>query len=199
MKLHSASQAIHEAYALGFKGKGLDIKKMLSADFKSSRGFKDRNWQHVNECEAGLILLALAELDPHLQAWAVWCHGPRVPEYLPEQGKFFEWLNNDVGIQLLEYELEHRKKPFSDAVCSKIRDVVAYTALDYRHFSAIGKHLYSDSQIQKEAGIHRQNWKRDYQRWQSYAWRLFDELDRMLLPLVGGVVSEIKGSERVAV
>ncbi|WP_257282134.1 hypothetical protein [Endozoicomonas sp. ISHI1] len=197
MQFKSASQAIHDAYALGFKNKGLDVHRMLTADFKSSRGYKDRNWQHVDECESGLILLALAELQPHLQDWAVWCHGPRVAEYLPEQGRFFEWLNQEVGIRLLEYELEYRKKPFSEAVSSKIRDVVAYTALNYRHFTTTGQHQYSDSDIQKEASIHRQNWKRDYERWQSYAWRLFDELDRQILPLVAGVVVKLKALEEV--
>ena len=88
MRVSSASEAIHFAYAVGLVGKGRDFAKMVAMDFRSTRGFKDMDWRHVKKGEAGIILDALAGLEDHLQAWAVWCHGPRAPEYLPEQGRF---------------------------------------------------------------------------------------------------------------
>ncbi len=191
MQIGSASTAIHDAYAIGFIGKGQDMEKMLSMDFKSSRGFRDMNWHHVDKCEAGLIIAELSRLPVHLQAWAIWCHGPRLPEYMPEQGRFFTWLNDDVGIKLLEQELEREKK-FSVGQLEKIRTVVACTAMDYQHFAITGQHEFPVSKIQKFSGIQRQNWKRDFQQWHSYAWNLCDELDREVLPLVGGVLGRIK-------
>ncbi|WP_163370954.1 hypothetical protein [Endozoicomonas acroporae] len=193
MRVYSSSQAIHEAFALGFRARGQDIKKMLSMDFKSTRGSRDMNWQHVDKLAAGLIMDALSSLPAHLQDWAVWCHGPRIEEYLPEQGRFFAWLNDDVAIRLLESERAYRP-----GTAAKVRDVVAYAVLDYRSYTTTGRHEYSVKRICKECGIVQNNWHRDFKTWHDYGWTLCDRLDAKVLPVVGKVVRRINFDPRGA-
>ena len=191
MRTNSASVAIHDAFAMEFVGKGRDFSKMLAMDFKSSRGYRDMDWRHVDKAEAGLIMKALSSLPEHQQAWAIWCHGPEVPEFLPDQRRFFSWLNDEIGMRLLESERNYRF-----ATCRKIRDVVAYSVMDYRSFVTNGQNKYPVKKIRKECGILQNNWNRDFKHWYDCGWALCDDLDRRVLPLVGGVLQRInQGSD----
>ena len=183
MRMYSASHAIHQAFCIDMVCKG--VLDAMSMGFSSVK--KDKGWRHCDEVESGIVQGVLSRLPEHLQAWAVWCHGPRVAEFLPEQGRFFHWLNEDVGIRLLSADRNYRP-----ATCDKIRDVVGYTVMDYRHYTATGEHLYPVKEIRKRCGIQRQNWNRDFADWHEYYWLLCDKaLDRAVLPVVGEALAKI--------
>ena len=182
MRIHSASHAIQQAYSIDMTN-----KRGLAIDMNFSTVTRDMGWRHCDEVESGIIQAALSRLPDHLQAWAIWCHGPRVPEFLPEQGRFFAWLNDDVAIRLLSTD-----KNYHAATCDKIRDLVAYTAMDYRHYTATGEHLYPVRVIRKRCGILRQNWKPNFVEFHEHYWQLFDQvLDRTVLSVVAQALDRI--------
>ena len=186
MKITGARQAIHEAYALGYKRQGLDIKRMMTLDFRTTFSGHDNGWHHIDELIAGLVIHALSQLPAHQQDWAVWCYGPQLPEYLPEQRRFFTWLHQIIAIALLDSERQYRA-----ATCDKIRSVVASAALEYRIYSIRGERRYSVSHLCLQLSIPRQNWTRDFQPWFDWAWRLFDTLDAAVLSKVSPVVKQV--------
>ena len=171
MKFYSARQAIHDAYAIHLRSKGFEINPV---SFRSANGSqKQNNDQRIcNAVEAGKIIAAVESLEEPFRSWAKWAYGPRTQEFLPEQAKFFQWLEQDVNQRLASSEREYR-----DTTLQRIRDVVAYTVLDYRGYAVNERHLYTASLIIRKCRIQRQNWRRDFERWWEVYW---DQCDRNL-------------------
>ena len=225
MKLRSARQAIHDAYALHLTSKGFDFdfrerakkpdfsgflqkayqrsekdrERMLSgfapvgfySEDRSQR--QDNNAQVRNAVEAGMIIAAVERLPEPFCSWAKWAYGPRTEDFLPEQGAFFRWLDQDVEDNFASITRVYRK-----ATRGKIRDVVVYAVLDYRSVVVNGRSLYPESLVIKKCQIHRGNWKRDFEAWHGYYWRLCDSyLDSVALPPVARVVHRLNhGAEK---
>ncbi|WP_257285163.1 bacteriophage antitermination protein Q [Endozoicomonas sp. SESOKO1] len=225
MQLTTARQAIHDAYATHLTSKGLEANFRAEAkkpDFAkylrtvhrckeetrealleefSPVGFYaedtsqklDTNSMICHAVEAGMIISAVERLDDPFKAWVKWAYGPRTEEFLPEQGRFFRWLDNDVTENFASIDRVYR-----EVTKEKIRDVVAYTVLNYRSFVISGRELYPKNLIINRCKIHRCNWKRDFETWHDYYWNLCDHyLDRLGLPTVASVVLRLKyGKER---
>ncbi|MFK0569910.1 hypothetical protein [Endozoicomonas sp.] len=136
-----------------------------------------------------MIISAVENLEEPFRSWAKWAYGPRTQEYLPEQARFFRWLDQDVRDNFSSIDRVYR-----GVTKAIIRDVVAYSVMDYRSYVVSERHLYPTSLIINRCKIHRQNWKRDFESWHQYYWNLCDEyLDRSALVVVGGVVARLKG------
>ncbi len=176
MKFYSARQAIHDAYAIHLTSKGFEVNPL--AFQAGSQSIKlDNNLLICNAVEAGKVIAAVENLDEPFRSWAKWAYGPRTEHLLPEQRRFFQWLEQDVTDKLAESDRDYR-----ESTQRRIRDVVAYTVLDYRSYVTNGQHLYPTSLIIKKCRIQKQNWKRDFQRWQVDFWELCDvSLDRRAL------------------
>ncbi|WOG28261.1 hypothetical protein [Endozoicomonas sp. 8E] len=80
---------------------------------------------------------------------------------------------------MLESERNYRP-----ATADKIRDVVALTVLNYRHFVSTDQYLYSDREVRKRCGIIRQNWCRDFAVWKHLYLDRCDQLDRVVLTVI---------------
>lgn len=168
MKFYSARQAIHDAYAIHLTSKGFEANSL--AFHSGSQSSKlDNNLLICNAVEAGKVIAAVEKLDEPFRSWAKWAYGPRTEHLLPDQRRFFQWLAQDVTERLSGSERGYR-----EATIQRIRDVVAYTVLDYRSYVTNGQHLYPSSLIIKKCRIHRQNWKRDYQPWYESYWIFCD-------------------------
>ena len=77
------------------------------------------------------------------------------------------------------------ERDYREATKQRIRDVVAYTVMDYRSYMTNGRHLYPTSLIIKKCRIQKQNWRRDFQKWHDSYWTLCDDvLDRQALCLL---------------
>ncbi|MGO0304991.1 bacteriophage antitermination protein Q [Endozoicomonas acroporae] len=164
MKFYSARQAIHDAYAIHLTSKGFEVNPLaFQAGSQSSK--LDNNLLICNTVEAGKVIAAVEKLDEPFRSWAKWAYGPRTEHLLPEQRRFFQWLEQDVTERLAESERDYR-----EVTQQRIRDVVAYTVLDYRSFVTTGQHFYPVSQIIKKCRIHKQNWKRDFSLWNALYW-----------------------------
>ena len=187
MKFYSARQAIHDAYAIHLRSKGFDVNQV---SFRSGNGSQKQNndYRICDAVEAGKVIAAVEGLEEPFRSWAKWAYGPRTQEFLPEQARFFEWLDRNVADNFDSIDRDYRK-----VTKQKIRDVVAYTVLDYRSFSINGQHLYPASLVINRCKIHRQNWKRDFLPWHGHFWNICDEfLDRACLPPVAGVVGKFR-------
>ncbi len=220
MILLSARQAIHDAYALNLTSKGLEVNFVSEAkkpdfaqylrnvhrckdetrdrlldEFNPVGFFTEDSSQKLNTnnlichaVEAGMIISAVEGLPEPFKAWAKWAYGPRTEEFLPEQGRFFRWLDQDVT-----ENFESIDRVYREVTREKIRDVVAYTVLNYRSYVINGKQLYPTSLIINRCKIHRQNWKRDFESWHDYYWNLCDTyLDKSALPSVASIVLRLK-------
>ena len=194
MKLRSARQAIHDAYALHLTGKSIGIDPREFWQEGSSKK-PDNNRQVCDAVEAGMIIAAVERLEEPYCSWAKWAYGPRVEQTLPEQARFFHWLEQDVMNRLVGMERNYRQ-----ATRDKIRDVVAYTVLDYRSYAVTERHRYPVKRIIKRCKIHRGNWQRDFQPWHDHYWNFCDrQLDRTVLIPVARVVHRLRhGREKTA-
>ena len=183
-----ARQAIWEAYAIHLTSKGFDVLDQVVSTKTASNGSLI-----CNAAQAGKVIAVIERLPEHLRAWAVWAYGPRTKTFgLSAQGAFFEWLIQDVTIRLLESDRQYR-----EATANKIRDVVAYTVMDYRHKVTTGLHLHPVSDIKKRCGIQHGNWKRDFVEWYDDYREVCNQLDRkVLLPLSNVLLEERRKSER---
>ncbi|UYM16268.1 hypothetical protein [Endozoicomonas euniceicola] len=151
MKFLSARQAIHDAYATNLTSKGFEINPVSFPSSGNTR--KQSNDSRIcHTVEAGIVIAAVEGLEEPFRSWAKWAYGPRTQEFLPEQNRFFRWLDEDVARRLGESERQYR-----EVTRQRIRDVVAYTVLDYRSFIISGRHLYPVSEIIKRCRIQRQN------------------------------------------
>ncbi|WP_299730136.1 bacteriophage antitermination protein Q [uncultured Endozoicomonas sp.] len=187
MKFHSARQAIHDAYAIHLTSKGFDVNPVAFRSGGKSNKL-DNNRLICNAVEAGMVIAAVEKLEEPFRSWAIWAYGPRTKHFLPEQGRFFQWLEQDVTERLAKSERDYR-----EATEQRIRDVVAYTVLDYRSYAANGRHLYSTSLVINKCRIHRQNWKRDFLSWHEYYWQFCDHnLDRTSLLSASESVRKLK-------
>lgn len=187
MKFLSARQAIHDAYATNLTGKGLDFNPVSFGAKGRCRQSNDNRICHT--VEAGMVIAVVESLDEPFQSWAKWAYAPRTQEYLPEQARFFQWLDQDVTEQFACIDRDYR-----EATKQRIRDVVAYTVMDYRSFIVSERHLYPTSLIIKHCKIQRQNWQRDFESWHRYYWGLCDgSFDRTALMPVGSVLERLKG------
>ncbi|WP_419831252.1 hypothetical protein [Endozoicomonas atrinae] len=187
MILLSARQAIHDAYAVHLTGKSYAIDPQ---EFWESNQGKNPNinQQICNAVEAGMIISTVEGLDEPYKSWAKWAYAPRTEHHLPDQGRFFEWLDRDV-----RQNLESIERKYREVTKEKIRDVVAYAVLDYRAFVINEIHLYPVSLIINRCNIQRQNWKRDFEPWHEYYWQFCDQqLDRMALVPVANSVQRLK-------
>ena len=174
-----ARQAIWEAYAIHLTSKGFDV-----LDLGGSTNTASNNALICNAVQAGKVIAVIESLPAHVRAWAVWAYGPRTENFgLSAQGAFFEWLVDDVAIRLLE-----SKRRYGTGAAGKVRDVVAYTVMDYRHKVTIGKHLHTVAGIKKRCGIQHSNWKRDFADWRDCYIAVCDELDRQALRPLGSVL-----------
>ncbi len=220
MKLTSAREAIHDAYAIHLTSKGFeanfraeakkpDFTNYLRAAHRCRDGIREEklaefspvgfysedkilrennNRQVCDAVEAGMIIAAVEALPEPFRSWAKWAYGPRTEDMLPEQGRFFRWLDQDVTNNFSEIDRVYR-----EATMEKIRDVVAYAVLDYRSYSVNDRHLYPVNLIINRIGIQRQNWKRDFEPWHAYYWRVCDSyLDKTALPAVASVVLRLR-------
>ena len=176
MKFISARQAIHDAYATNLTSKGFEVNPVgFRSGSKTNKQNNDNRICHT--VEAGIVIAAVEGLEEPFRSWAKWAYGPRTQEFLPEQARLFQWLEQDITEHFACIEREYR-----EATKQKIRDVVAYTVLDYRSFSINERHLYPVSLIISRCKIVRQNWKRDFLPWHRYYWNLCDAyLDRNCL------------------
>ena len=77
------------------------------------------NHQVCHAVEAGLIISAVEGLKEPFKSWAKWAYGPRTQEYLPEQARFFRWLDQDVSDKLASSE-----RKYKEATQRRIRDVL---------------------------------------------------------------------------
>ena len=95
MKLLSARQAIHDAYAIHLTGKsyGIDPREFWE---RGQGKVPNINQLICNAAEAGMIISTVEGLDEPYKSWAKWAYGPRTEHHLPDQGRFFEWLDRDV-------------------------------------------------------------------------------------------------------
>lgn len=98
-----------------------------------------------------MIISVVENLDEPFRSWAKWAYAPRTQEYLPEQSKFFKWLDADV---LDNFSCIDRV--IRDSTKIKIKDVVAYSVMDYRSYTISEKHLYPVSLIINRCVIIRQ-------------------------------------------
>ena len=174
MKLRCARQAIHDAYALHLTGKntGVDMNT-----FWHERHKPDNNQQVCKAVAAGMVIAAVESLEPHCSSWAKWAYGPQSRHTLAAQGHFFHWLDQDVTRRL-----DAMARNYRQATRDKIRDVVAYTMLDYRSHAHNGRHLYPVNRIIKRCNIHRGNWQRDFHAWHEHYWNVCDQqLDQTVL------------------
>ena len=147
MKFYSARQAIHDAYAIHLTSKGFEVNPLASRT--GSHSIKQGNDLLIcNAVEAGKIIAAVEKLDEPFRSWAKWVYAPRTEQLMPEQGRFFKLLEQDVTEQLVKSERDYR-----EATKQRIRDVVAYTVMDYRSYMTNGRHLYPTSLIIKNAGF----------------------------------------------
>ena len=185
MKFISARQAIHDAYATNLTSKGFEVNPVgFRSGSKTNKQNNDNRICHT--VEAGIVIAAVEALEEPFRSWAKWAYGPRTQEFLPEQNCFFRWLDSSVTENFASIDREYRQ-----VTKQKIRDVVAYSVMDYRSYTISGKHLYPVSMIIKRCGIIRQNWKRDFEHWHRYYWRVYnDYLDRSALVTVGEVVEK---------
>ena len=194
MKLRSARQAVHDAYAVHLTGKstGIDLREFWE-EGQSKK--PDNNQQVCNAVEAGMVIATVESLEEPYSSWVKWAYGPRTVHTLPEQGRFFQWLEQDVMTRL-----EGMERNVRQATCDKVRDVVAYTVLDYRSYSLNERHLYPVNLIIKRCKIHRGNWKRDFQFWHEFYWNFCDrQLDRTALIPVANTLNRLRyGQESVA-
>ena len=176
MKFYSARQAIHDAYAIHLTSKGFEVNPLASR--MGSHSIKQENDLLIcNAVEAGKIIAEVEKLDEPFRSWAKWVYAPRTEHFMPEQGRFFQWLEHDVTEKLAKSERDYR-----EATKQRIRDVVAFTVMDYRSYVTNGQHLYPTNLIIKKCRIHRQNWKRDYQPWYESYWLFCDScLDKKSL------------------
>ena len=227
MILTSARRAIHDAYAINLTSRGFEVKHTaavtkpdfssylfsvnrrlpdnrvkLLAEFKPVGFYTgdyvpggDNNQTICNTAEAGVIISAVQSLPEPFQSWAIWAYGPQTEHFKPEQTRFFCWLENDI-----QNNLEAIQRKYKKPAIQKIRQVVAYTVLNYRAYLVNGTRPYPDSRIVKECRIQRQNWKKDYQSWSRYYWLRCDNyLDAKALRPVGKAVSRlIRGRENNA-
>ena len=193
MKFYSARQAIHDAYAVYLTGKSTGINPR---DFLEESQLKkpDNNQQVCNAVEAGMVIATVENLEEPYSSWAKWAYGPRTEHALAEQSRFFQWLEQDVMTRL-----DGLEKNIRQATGDKVRDLVAYTVLDYRSYSVNERHLYPVNLIIKRCKIHRQNWKRDFLSWHQYYWTFCDEhLDRAALIPVSETIKRLKyGKEQI--
>ncbi|WP_163372648.1 bacteriophage antitermination protein Q [Endozoicomonas acroporae] len=170
MKFYSARQAIHDAYAIHLTSRGFEVNPLaFRAGSQSSK--LDNNLLICNAVEAGKVIAAVEKLDEPFRSWAKWAYAPRTEHFMPEQGRFFQWLEQDVTEQLAKSGRDYR-----EATKQRIRDVVAYTVLDYRSYVTNGQHLYPSSLIIKKCRIQKQNWKRDFQMWHAKYWNVCDKI-----------------------
>jgi hypothetical protein len=223
MILGSARQAIHDAYATDLTSPGLQVSLREPAKKPDFTGFlenahrcseetreallaeynpvgfyaedrvgKDSTDSRIcHTAEAGMIISVVEGLGEPFSSWAKWAYGPRTRDFMPEQYRLFRWLDRDVSENFASIDRDYRK-----ATVAKIRDVVAYSILDYRSYVISEQHLYPVSLIINRCGIVRQNWRRDFQPWHRYYWGLCDTyLDRTSLPPVAEAVSRLKGSD----
>lgn len=187
MKLLSARQAVHDAYAVHLTGKSTGINPK---DFWEEGQSKkpDNNQQVCNAVEAGMVIATVESLEEPYSSWAKWAYGPKTEHTLPEQARFFQWLEQDVMSRL-----DGMERNIREATREKVRDVVAYTVLDYRSYSINERHLYPVNLIIKRCKIHRQNWKRDFQSWHEYYWNFCDrQLDRTALIPVAETLDRLR-------
>ena len=142
-----------------------------------------------------MVIATVESLEEPYSSWVKWAYGPRTAHTLPEQGRFFQWLEQDVMTRL-----EGMERNVRQATCDKVRDVVAYTVLDYRSYSLNERHLYPVNLIIKRCKIHRGNWKRDFQFWHEFYWNFCDrQLDRTALIPVANTLNRLRyGPESVA-
>ena len=99
MKFYSARQAIHDAYAIHLTSKGFEVNPLASR--MGSHSIKQENDLLIcNAVAAGKIIAAVEKLDEPFRSWAKWVYGPRTEHFMPEQGRFFKWLEQDVTKQL---------------------------------------------------------------------------------------------------
>lgn len=191
MKLRSARQVIHDAYALHLMGKstGIDPKEFWQ---ESQSRKPDNNQQVCNAVEAGMVIATVESLPEPYCSWAKWAYGPQTERTLPEQGRFFQWLEQDVNCRLESMEHNYRQ-----ATRNKIRDVVAYTVLDYRSYAVNERHSYPVSQIIKRCKIHRGNWQRDFQPWHEHYWTVCDrQMDRTALIPVADTLNRLRHGQK---
>ena len=186
MKFYSARQAIHDAYAIHLTSKGFEVNPLaFRAGGQSSK--LDNDWLICNAVEAGMVITVVEKLEEPFRSWAKWAYGPRTEHFLPEQGRFFDWLEQDVTERLASSERDYR-----EVTKQRIRDVVAYTVLDYRSYAINGRHLYPTNLIIKKCRIQKQNWRRDFLFWQDYYWKLCDEhMDKRSLIEIAGAAQSL--------
>ncbi len=222
MHIFSARQAIHDAYAINLRSRGFDVSHMapvrkpdfsprLFAINKRPPGNREQllaaykpvgyycgdhvsggdiNAMICNTAEAGVIISAVESLEEPFQPWAIWAYGPHTQHYKTEQARFFSWLEQDINNNLEAINRRYRK-----AAIEKIRQVVAYTVLDYQAYLINGTRAYPASKIIRECRIQRQNWTRDFVRWNQYYWNLCDTwLDAMALRPVAKAISRLIGN-----
>ncbi|MCW7553322.1 hypothetical protein NX722_11865 [Endozoicomonas gorgoniicola] len=188
MKFLSARQAIHDAYATNLTSKGFEINPVSFRSSGNTR--KQSNDSRIcHTVEAGIVIAAVEGLEEPFRSWAKWAYGPRTQEFLPEQNRFFRWLDEDVDRRLGESERQYR-----NSTRQKIKDVVAYSVMDYRSYIISERHLYPVSLIINRCKIIRQNWKRDFEPWHQLYWQLCDTyFDQNCLASVAEVIGRFRG------
>ena len=219
MKFYTARQAIHDAYALHLRSKGFEVNQVSavskpdwSAQMARIQRMKEqprvaalaefapvghyRGDQSVkldtdrliwDSVQAGRVIAAVEALPMPMRDWVVWCYGPWGHAFeMNAQASLFGWISEQLDAAITGCQRRYRQ-----VVVGKIRNVVAYTIIDYRHWMATDQHLYSNKAIKKNCRIQHGNWSRDFKQWQLWAHRLSDELDAKALPSVGKVLGGI--------
>ena len=194
-----ARSAIHDAYSIQLRSKGFDAFEPRIG----GTGF-DSDYAICDGVMAGRVMALVDALPDLLRHWLVWMYCPAVKatnllqshgirlsvSEHAAQGKVFSWLNDEVGIRLLESDKKYRS-----ATLTKIRDVVAWTVLDYRESICTDKHPYPVSEIKKLCGIAHNNWRRDFACWHQVALDICDALDREALRPVGKMLGLYRDGE----
>ncbi|MGI9276857.1 MAG: hypothetical protein ACR2PT_18675 [Endozoicomonas sp.] len=176
----SARRAVHDAYAIQLRTSDPELRTVAS----SSRDISaDAAWSGL---QAGKIIAAIEAQPVHLGSWLVWAYGPRVSSFeMPAQARVFDWLS-----AVSQKEINESQRQYRVATQKKIRDVIAWTVMDYRHFQMTEEHLYPVSEIKKRCQIRHANWKRDFQLWFHWTWMLCEQLDQEGLAPLEDVLTE---------
>ena len=220
MKLRSAREAIHDAYATHLTSKGFEAS-FVSPAKKPDFGHFYRSVHSLNEnrrerriSEFSPVGFYSGDRSDRSNNNASVCHAAEAGmvistvENLPEP--FKSWAKFAYGPRTQEFlpeqaqffrwlendvveNFENINRVYRKATKDKIRDVVAYAVLDYRSYSISERHLYPVSLVISRCGIIRQNWNRDFLPWHRYYWNLCDSfLDQTCLPPVAQIVKRLK-------
>lgn len=172
MRLRSATQAIHDAYAVQLRGGGWDVMPRAP-----SQGSSDRM---VSLVEAGYIISAV-EKTPHA-AWARFAYGP------VEYGSDIELICQKIWEQFHPHV-----SGMSVPRQVKLMALPLLCAQNTRIANWGGEHTLSVADVCRISGLDASHWVRDWLKYWDLMRDVLEVWDSELLVKVADVVSGLRG------